>query len=224
VLELEASLPTRSPTVAPEYGRAGERKARHSLKSCAAVTKKPTMIDGEFASLLAALKAGDDAAWELTFGDLAGPVLGYLRMRGAAEPEDLCSEVFLRVARSVGAFEGDERSFRSWVFTIAHHQLLDARRRGGRTPTLVAVDDRAEVVVERGPGVEEQVEALSGWRDALALVDQLTESQREVVLLRVVGGLSLDEVARIVGKQPNAVKQLQHRAIGALQRLVNGPG
>ena len=87
------------------------------------------MDQAQFASVLEAAQAGAEWAWSRLYRDLAGPVLGYLRTRGAAEPEDLVGEVFLQVARNLGTFDGDYRSFRSWVFTVAHHRVVDERRR-----------------------------------------------------------------------------------------------
>ena len=72
-------------------------------------------------------------------------MLGYLRANGAPDPEDVLSEAFLQVARDIGGFEGDQESFRAWVFTIAHHRLIDARRRSARRPVdLTAGAARAE--------------------------------------------------------------------------------
>jgi RNA polymerase sigma-70 factor (ECF subfamily) len=68
-------------------------------------------------------------AFERLYADLAPVVAGYLRVQGAAEPEDLTSEVFLGVFTGIDSFEGSETQFRSWVFTIAYSRLVDERRR-----------------------------------------------------------------------------------------------
>ena len=92
------------------------------------------MSPERFSSLLEAAREGSEAAWQELYEGLAPAVLGYLRANGAPDPEDVLSEVFLQVARDVGHFEGDERGFRSWAFTIAHHRLIDARRHSARRP------------------------------------------------------------------------------------------
>ena len=71
---------------------------------------------------------GDEAAWSEIWAELAPAVLGYLRGSNAPDPEDVLGETFLQVARDVNRFEGDWVAFRSWVFTVAHHRLIDARR------------------------------------------------------------------------------------------------
>ena len=89
-----------------------------------------------FDSVLEAAKSGAEWAWAALYRDLAGPVTGYLASRGSPEPEDVASEVFLNVARAIHRFSGDEASFRSWVFVIAHRQLLDDRRARRRRPVV----------------------------------------------------------------------------------------
>src|SRR6476660_9376466 len=64
----------------------------------------------------------------------SGLVVAYLRGQGAADAEDLASEVFVGVLRNLDSFEGDEAAFRSWLLVIAHRRLLDERRRRGRKP------------------------------------------------------------------------------------------
>ena len=82
--------------------------------------------------MFAAAQLGAEWAWTALYRDLVPSVRGYVRARGAAEPDDVVGEVFLQVVRDLGRFDGGEREFRTWLFTIAHHRLLDARRRAVR--------------------------------------------------------------------------------------------
>jgi RNA polymerase sigma factor (sigma-70 family) len=175
------------------------------------------VIGPGFTDTLAAAQAG--AAWALRalYDDLAPAVTGYLRLRGAAEADDVTSDTFLDVFRGLESFDGDEAAFRSWVFTIAHRRLIDERRRRGRRPPTVPLDESAEPV---GGNVEE--EALDGlvasWaRDAL---DVLTDEQRTVILLRVVADLSAEQVAQVLGKRPDAIRAVQHRGLRRLRRVL----
>jgi RNA polymerase sigma factor (sigma-70 family) len=173
---------------------------------------------GEFAAVLEAAQAGADWAWSRLYADLSGPVLGYLRMRGAVESEDLLGEVFVQVARNAGTFEGDYPAFRSWVFTVAHHRLVDERRYRARRPVVPGeIPDAA-----RGLG-DTEAEALAGLAtdEVVALLGTLTSEQRDVLLLRFVGDMSVDEVARIVGRRPGAVKALQRRGLESLRRSLS---
>ena len=177
---------------------------------------------GQFDSVLAAAQAGQPWALERIFTALSPVVEGYLRLQGASEPEDLTSEAFVAVLRNLGRFAGDEAGFRSWVFTIAHRRLLDERRRiSRRAPTepltealdAPAPDDVADLV-ERSLGAERVRRLCAGLRP----------DQRDVLLLRLLGRLSIDEVAAMLGKTPGAVKALQRRGFLAVARALEREG
>ena len=87
------------------------------------------MLGDSFLTVIAAARSGAEWAWATLYRELAPSIRGYLRFRGAEEPDDLLGEVLLQLVRDLDAFDGDERAFRAWVFTIAHHRLLDDRRR-----------------------------------------------------------------------------------------------
>jgi RNA polymerase sigma factor (sigma-70 family) len=170
-----------------------------------------------FTVLLAAAREGNEAAWAEIYRELAPAVLGYLRASGAAEPDDALGEVFLQIARDLANFKGDEQRFRSWVFTIAHHRMIDAGRRRSRRP----VDLVAEPPEPPGPpaaDVSEQALARLGDEEVRRVLQALSPDQRSVLLLRVVGGLTAEEAARALGKRPGAVKALQRRGLAAVQR------
>jgi RNA polymerase sigma factor (sigma-70 family) len=172
-----------------------------------------------FTGVLAAARKGDERAWDQLLRHLMGPLLGYLRLRGAAEPDDLVSEVLLRAARNLHRFEGDRDQFRSWIFTIAHHLLVDDRRRRRRRFDVVALD-HIGAAEPAGDDADQPLEAHWGDLHVQDLLRQLTPDQRDVLLLRVVGEFSILEAAAVVGKEPNAVKQLQYRGMRTLRRLL----
>jgi RNA polymerase sigma-70 factor, ECF subfamily len=146
-------------------------------------------------------------------------VAGYLRSRGVAEIEDVTSEVFIAVFKGIGAFEGDWEQFRSWVFTIAHRRTVDSWRRSARAPQTLPLDEGDEVV----PSAEDlALERLAG-AEVIRLLAVLSRAQRDVLTLRFVADLSVEQVAAVLGKRPGAVKVLQHRAIKRL-RDVTFPG
>lgn len=181
------------------------------------------MLGSSFDSVLSAARAGGEWAWARIYDDLAPVVAGYLRARGAREPEDLLGEVFLQVVRDLSGFDGHEGEFRSWVFTIAHHRLLDDVRQRARRPLeLMAPEDMGEAL---GLGDTEQ-EALGrlGARRVRELLARLSPDQQDVLLLRVLGDLATDDIARIVGKRPGAVKALQRRGLAALRREISREG
>lgn len=180
------------------------------------------MLGQAFNDVLLAAQTGAGWAFSKLHEDLAGVVTGYLRRQGAAEPDDVASETFLHVFRGIRAFDGDEQGFRSWVFTIAHRRLIDERRRRGREPVTSSLDDLDwldAVDVSAEPSMRgEQYDDLQPY------LDVLTEPQRDVVLLRIVAGLSVEETAVAVERSPEAVRQLQHRGLRAIEEklLTNG--
>lgn len=169
--------------------------------------------------LVDAARAGGGWAFGRLWEQLSPVVHAYVRGRGAADPDDTTSEVFLAAFTRIDRFQGDGRDFRAWLFTIAHHKAVDAVRRGARpreVPTGEALD--------LGPlAASAEDEALSrlGDQAALRLLGLLTPDQRSVLLLRVVGDLSLEETARVVGRPVGAVKALQHRALARLRREIS---
>lgn len=149
------------------------------------------------------------------YRNLAPAVLGYLRSQRAPDPEDILGEVFLQVARDWRKFRGDAPALRRWVFSIAHNRLLDARRRESRRPRTSAgpVPDNGGAPPAQGLDPE-----------LAAALASLTAEQREVIVLRFVADLSLEDVARITRRRVGAVKAMQHRGLEALGRVLRPPG
>jgi RNA polymerase sigma factor (sigma-70 family) len=180
------------------------------------------MLRADFDLILDAARAGADWAWDALYADLAPAVLGYLRAHGAPDPEDLLGEVFLRVVRDVDRFVGTEGGFRAWTFTIARHRLIDARRRARRNqfePTGTLSD-----IYETEDGGESDALRDRAGRRALRLISRLTPDQQDVLLLRLLGDLTVEEVARAVGKSSGAVKALQRRGLATLRRELTAEG
>jgi RNA polymerase sigma factor (sigma-70 family) len=168
----------------------------------------------QFDGVLAAAKAGAGWAVATLYREFQPPILRYLRAQAPSDSEDLASEVWLDAAAGLVRFEGDEDGFRRWLFTIAHRRLVDQRRRDARYRSLVGAIERRER--ESPLNGETDPVAANGAETAIGLISRLPRDQSEVVLLRVVGGLTADEAAAIMGKTPGAVRVLQHRALKRL--------
>ena len=173
------------------------------------------MIGPEFPAVLSAAARGDEEAFGRLWHDLQPCVLRYFAVVSSAAAEDLASETWLRVVRSIERFRGPEPAFRAWVFTIARHEALDWRRRAARRPTEdLAVDGLMEQVAPDDPAAA-AVEGFS-TRAALAVVATLPAGQAEAIVLRVVAGLEVNQVAEIMDKRPNTVRVLTHRGLRRL--------
>ena len=180
----------------------------------------------EFGVVLESAQAG--ACWACTriYEWLAPAVAGYFRVQGADDPDDLASEVFLRVFSGCRSFSGNEAQFRAWVFTIAHSRLVDARRAKNRTPEVGVLED--DCLDGQGPttaGAEDEAMERLAVDDVRQLLEALTSDQRDVLALRIVSQMSVEEVATALEKPPGAIKALQHRALATLRRrLAPGEG
>jgi RNA polymerase sigma-70 factor (ECF subfamily) len=145
------------------------------------------------------------------YQQLAPAVLGYVRSQGVPEPEDLLGAIFLQVVRGLSRFSGDGAALRRWVFTIAHHRIVVARRRAGRRPAV----DGGAVPDMPAPSSPDPFDP-----DLVRVLGQLTADQREVMALRFVADLPIETVAALTGRKPKAVKALQHRALEALAGIL----
>jgi RNA polymerase sigma factor (sigma-70 family) len=180
------------------------------------------MSPERFTSLLVAAREGSEAAWQELYNSLAPIVLGYLRANSAPDAEDVLSEVFLQVARDINRFDGEEPGFRSWVFTIAHHRLIDARRHSARRPVELSAEPPEPI--GRADDAAEEALAKIGTDEVKRVLGVLSDEQRAVLLLRVIGDLSIEDVAKAVGKRPGAVKALQRRGLAAVKRELTRKG
>lgn len=169
-----------------------------------------------FGAALDGARRGEPAAVAVLFHDLH-PRLG--RFLHAQEPrvaDDLNAEVWEAVARGLAGFQGGEPEFRAWVWSIARRRLADHRRRAGRRRTEPA--DAASFADRAGPASTERdaLAHLSAEEAAALVVALLPEDQAEVVLLRVLGDLSTEEVAGLMGRPVTWVRVNQHRALRRL--------
>lgn len=181
------------------------------------------LLADNFEKTLDGARNGAAWAWTAIYSGLAPSVTGYLRANGTADPDDLTGEVFLRVVQDIGRFSGDEAHFRSWVFVIAHHRMIDDRRRRTRHPETTLTLASVRPLEHTGNVEREALDSLATG-SVEAIIRRCAPDQREVLLLRVIAGLTLAETAQVLGKSLGAVKALQRRGINALQREFSGQG
>lgn len=132
------------------------------------------------------------------------------------EAEDLTQQVFLKAIHSISAFKWKGMPFSSWLYRIAHNQIVDYIRKRSRRPT-VSLDDTDP------PGndsPEKTTEQKMAMEELVAAAEKLTKSQRAVISLRFAAQLSIAETAKTMGKSEGAVKALQHSAVAALRRVM----
>jgi RNA polymerase sigma-70 factor (ECF subfamily) len=165
-------------------------------------------------------RRGDPRGFDELYRWLGPQIAGFARARGATDPEGICNEAFLRVFRSLGTFSGDGAAFRRWVFSITRNLLIDAHRRRQRRPDEIFAPPPEQPM----PGADEAAMASLAHHDLVALLEPLTEEQREVIVLRLIADLSLADTAEIVGRPVAAVKRLQARGLKRLQSTLLDQG
>jgi RNA polymerase sigma-70 factor (ECF subfamily) len=171
--------------------------------------------EGDLAGLMAAYQQGDGAAVEELIRRVAPSLFRFFSFfASTTEAEDLYQDCWLRIHRSRHTYRAPEPVL-PWIFAIARHTRLDGYRRKRR---LVA----KEVLVAEAPEVYRQASDVraTGRQDPFELLNELPCSQREVVLMLKVCGMSLEEVARATSTSVGAIKQKAHRAYANLRRML----
>ena len=171
-----------------------------------------------FEHVLEAARGGEEWAATVIFEALQPSLLRYLRWEEPAAADDVAGETWLAVAQRLGDFVGGEEDLRAWVFSVARRRLADHRRRSARRRTQpVGPEQMADVPGGLDP-TDLVGEAMSAQQALDHLVAVLSPDQAEVLVLRVVAGLSVDDVALMLGKRPGTVRVIQHRALRRLGR------
>jgi RNA polymerase sigma-70 factor (ECF subfamily) len=174
----------------------------------------------QFPRVLAAACAGGEWAWRELYEAVAPQLTRYLRARGVPEPDEVVGETFVKVVRYIEGFDGDETAFRTWVFTIGRNLVVDDLRKRSRRPVDVVPDEQLLKAGPRGDAEDDAMRdlATSHVEEVLA---HLSVDQRDVLLLRILGGLTIGEIALVVGKKEGAVKMLQARGLAAIRKQIS---
>jgi len=166
-----------------------------------------------------AARGGDPAGIEALYRALSGPLLSFLRTQtpSKVDAEDVLGETFVAVIRDLGAFEGGYAAFKGWAYRIATNRAIDLARKGRRRKEQ-SIEEAEGALSQDDPeeAAAQAAERATIWR----AIRTLPEQQRLAISLRLAGDLSTAEVAEVLGKRPNAVKALQHRAMVSLAKIL----
>ena len=186
-----------------------------------------------FHHLLDCARQGDSEALSVLYRQFLSGVFGYVaaRVPDRATAEDLTSEVFLKVVEGIGRLRAkDEAGFAAWLFQIARMTVAGYYRKRENQPPLVPLAEEIYQEEEKEsmdfladhPDFDPvlSAEARDEWNTVVRAMNMLTEEQRQVLIGRLILGYDVATVAQIIGKNTNAVKALQFRALQSLQRLL----
>jgi RNA polymerase sigma-70 factor, ECF subfamily len=176
------------------------------------------MMTTPFPHLLHQAQQGDSAAISELYEQYRVSVFRYLYYR-TSDPqvaEDLTSEVFLRMIRSLVNYRPTNSTFQAWLIQIAHNLVVDHYRKKSNQTHTILEENLVTGEAISGGSVERKLNAIT-LRQALA---QINEDQRDVIVLRFVAGMPISEVAQALRKSENAIKALQRRGLDALRKIL----
>lgn len=195
--------------------------------------ERPTVndIDGVLSAaalaerrLIEHAQGGDNAAFGQLYQHYVDDVFAYvqMRVRNIAIAEDLTQDIFMNAFRAIASFQW-HGSFAPWLLRCAHNRVANHWRTQGRRPEQVALpsEDDAERPMPELAGSDDtfaDIDVRLGAEQVESAMTGLTDLQQQVIALRFGAGLSLAETAEIMERSQNAVKNLQHNALGALRR------
>jgi RNA polymerase sigma factor (sigma-70 family) len=178
------------------------------------------MLGPSWEALLADCREGAEWAWRQVYEDLAPALLRYHRARGSPDPDDLVGDTFVRVVRGLPGFAGTEEQFRAWVFTISRRCAIDLSRSTRRHPADPVPPDDLVARAPTGDAEDDVMRSLEEER-VRAVLDGLTPDQRDVLVLRLLSDLTVEQVATVIGRSPGAVKALQARGLDHVRRQIH---
>ncbi len=184
------------------------------------------VVDDGTADLVARAQAGDQSAFADLYDAHVDAVYGfvYRKVTHRQTAEDLTSDVFLRAFRNIGRFEFQGKSIRAWLFTIARNRCAD-HHKSAHVRRSSAVEQLPEVVEVGSNSPERITEGRVLARRLGEALEALSDSHRQIIELRFIHDMTTREAAETLGRSYEATKQLQFRALKALQKeCANVPG
>jgi RNA polymerase sigma factor (sigma-70 family) len=163
-------------------------------------------------------RANPAELFSTVYREFSSSVLGYLLARGVDDPEAVTQDVFLALYPRVSTVSGGVTGLRTLIFSIAHARSVDQHRQRARSPMIT--EYLPELDSRLAASAEDHVLDSASDSDVLELLGCLGDDQREVLSLRIIADLSLEQTASIMNKTPGAIKQLQRRALGNLKQTL----
>jgi len=165
--------------------------------------------------LLQKAQQGDQAAFADLYRENVQTIFRYVyhRVNDRQLAEDLTADVFVRAVKGLASYKDTGKPWIAWLYRIAHARVVDHYRRQNRRPDDTDVDATPISVT---PNMDARLMRQQAARALREAITYLTDDQQQVIILRFIEGKRIDEVAQTLGKKPNAIKALQHRALRSL--------
>ncbi len=166
-------------------------------------------------------KKGDKKAFEKLYQVHYVPVFRYvyLRIQDKMQTEDIVQEVFMKVYKSIENYQDQGKNPLAYFFTIARNKVIDFYRK----KKSVSLDENL-AVFEQLEGKRDNPEALFEQNEKAKVVNlaiqRLNDTQKEVIILKYINGFDNDQIAQMLGKKEDAIRQIQHRALKCLKEIL----
>ncbi len=173
--------------------------------------------------LIARAQQGDSEAMATLYQTHVQAIYRYVyhRVSNPQLAEDLTGDVFARVVKDLPKYKDRGKPFLAWVYRIAHARVVDHYRKVNRRPDLSDVESEPVSIT---PDMDESLIREQASQALRTAITDLTDEQQQVIILRFIEGYRIDAVAQVMGKKPNAIKALQHRALRALASRLERSG
>ena len=187
------------------------------------------MIGDDFAGVLTAAQRGDEGAFARLWRDANPPLMRYLGVVSRGDRDDVAAETWASVARGLTRFQGDEEHWRAWLVATARRRAVDDGRRRARSRDLAVGTgtDLEQLFADAARSAADPADVVLAHQaveEALAAIRALPPLQAEVLMLRLVAGLSSDVVAELVDSTPGAVRVAAHRGLKRLSEQLDRTG
>jgi len=168
-------------------------------------------------SLVKRAASGDSEAFGELYSIYFDRIYRYVvyQVRDKMTAEDVTEDAFVKAWKAIGSCKGKEKTFSSWLYRIAHNQVIDNLRKQ-RKHLFTEMEDLAEACSYE-PKEQERLE----HQEILDAISDLPSNQKKVIILRFIEGLANQEVAQILGKRQGAVRMLQTRALASLRQILS---
>jgi len=162
-------------------------------------------------------KRGDKEAFGKLYRKYLGTIYRYIFFRvnqDRPQAEDLTEMVFFKSWEKLDKFNEHGPGFRAWIYTIAHNLVIDYYRESKLQVEL------NEAIPDESQNIEEKVFQDLENKNLMEAIKQLSEEQREVIIMKFIERLSNKEISRILNKNEVAIRALQYRALKNLKQIL----
>jgi RNA polymerase sigma-70 factor (ECF subfamily) len=166
------------------------------------------------ATLVERCRRGDGLAWEVLVRRFQGRIYGvaFHYLRNTEEARDMAQEIFIRIYRRLDSFRGEDR-FLPWMLSLARNACIDRlRRQKARPPSTDLPVDEGREIPDAGPSPEQASETEARKRLLYRALAGMSETNREMILLKEIQGLKLQEIASLLALPLGTVKSRSNRA------------